>query len=119
MEEILRELHAGEQREVEKWRQSFIDQINEAMSNARDLETKVKILCNVTAKIFMERRDWLMITPHQLEIVEAVVTDHWNGIKEVVTRELREVHLNRSVANADDETANGFYSLADKILPLN
>jgi hypothetical protein len=119
MEKILASLHADERCQIESSNKDFISQINNMINNEKDFETKVKLLCNVTGRMFVRRRDWLMISPHGLETVEAVITKHWSEIKANVTPELRKAMLDRCIAGAEKTTIDSFYSFADKILPTN
>lgn len=117
MEEILQSLHENEREEIERANQNYIAQINAGIDNTPDIESKVKLLCNVTGRFFLMRRDWFMASPHNLEIVEPVVTKHWDNIKGKVSSELRSSMLNRCLINADKNIVANFYNYADKILP--
>ena len=115
---ILGGLHANERREIAEANEKYVSQINSGVGAATSLEEKVKLLCNVTARFFIMKRDWLMANPHNLETVEPVITTRWNEIKETVKPELRKSMLDRCLIKADKATIEGFYAYADKILPL-
>jgi len=114
---ILGGLHANERREIAEANEKYVSQINSGVGAATSLEEKVKLLCNVTARFFIMKRDWLMANPHNLETVEPVITTRWNEIKETVKPELRKSMLDRCLIKADKATIEGFYAYADKILP--
>jgi len=59
-----------------------------------------------------------MVSPHNLENVEVVITSHWNKLKNGTTSELRESMLVRCVKKADEKTIENFKTYANKILPF-
>jgi hypothetical protein len=118
MDAIVQELHTGERKQIEQRKQDFILQINSEIKESKSLEEKVKLLCNVTGRFFVMRRDWPMANSINLETVEAVITAHWKEIKAEVVIDLRKSMLDRCIVDADKATICSFYSYADQILPL-
>ena len=118
MQSILKQLHEEERAQIERANQDYIKQINAISKQNITVETKVKLFCNIAARLFVLRRNWLMANPHNLEIVEPVLTASWEKIKDQVKTETRQEGIDRCLDKADKRTSELFTIYINRILPF-
>lgn len=115
---MLQNLHNDERAQIKARNDNFIAQIRTVANDGVNIEAKVMAMCNCAGRIFMNKRQWLMANPHNLETVEAVLTEEWIKIRGQTNADMRKAMLDRCVTNASEELKNEFYHYANGVLPM-
>ena len=119
------ELKALEDEEIKKlyvfWRDSITGFVLPDVKDVKEVEKYVKRLCNATANIYVERKEWDRTSRHNLdENIGTIITKKWKELVAVahVDVTLRNRMLDRCVTGAPEAEKNNFYQLADDYLPM-
>lgn len=124
--DMMNSLNKREAQEINENNNRMIETLSKGLADCKSLEAKVQGLCNATARIFDQQKQWAFLNDKHYLSVKEWIRNYWNRLKTDETHMEQLVQLRmekckrplQNIPSSEVETLKQYWNYVDQLLPV-